>query len=117
MTAARYRDIVTSMVVRLADILDLMHIPGIVILGAMLFWAPTRVFAVRTWAVITALQIACLGCPLVLLTAVMRGRRDVPWGITYYIFHQYGRAVGLVTLLPLIYFGWICGKWRWKSGC
>ncbi len=87
-------------------ILDLVHMPlviGMVIFGASI-WAGKVYVTVVT--VLVILQIGLMGCPVMFLTRWMKRRYDPtydgPWSVTVWLFHRYGRLVGIGIFIFLV---------------
>jgi hypothetical protein len=89
----------------LAAAIDILHMPiviGLVILGAIYFSGPVFVFLLTLMVV---LQVAVLGCPVMWLTGHLRKIHDpsyeVKWSFTAWLYHRYGRAVGIGVFVGL----------------
>lgn len=85
----------------LAAVIDLIHMPiviALVLIGATWFSGPTFVFLLTLMVV---LQVAVLGCPVMWLTGQLRRIHkpdyDAQWSFTAWLYHRYGRAVGIAV--------------------
>lgn len=92
--------------------LDIIHIPfaiGYMLLGQL--WVPKPFWAV-TMALILALQVVCLGCPLMVVSGWLRRFEDPNYNVTgsavAWAYRKYGRWVmapaTLLCFLGTIYF-------------
>jgi hypothetical protein len=82
-------------------VLDLIHMPlviAMVVLGAGWWSGPVYVTVVTA---VVVLQVAMLGCPVMLLTGWMKRRYDpsheAHWSFTYWLYRRYGRWVGVAV--------------------
>jgi hypothetical protein len=89
----------------LAAVIDLIHMPiviALVLIGATWFSGPTFVFLLTLMVV---LQVAVLGCPVMWLTGQLRRIHrpdyDAQWSFTAWLYHRYGRAVGIAVFVSI----------------
>jgi hypothetical protein len=91
--------------------LDTAHMPlaiAVLLLGR--FWMPLWLW-VGTVAVITTLQVAVLGCPLMVLTHWLKHWYDPKQpsygagSLTYMLYRRYGRCVGVLIFIALLTLG------------
>ena len=75
---------------------------ALVVLGAVYFSGPVFVFLLT---LMVALQVAVLGCPVMWLTGhlrkVHRPDYEVQWSFTAWLYHRYGRLVGVAVFVSL----------------
>ena len=83
----------------LANLIDVIHFPiviALVVLGAVYFSGPVFVFLLTLMVV---LQVAVLVCPVMWLTGQLRQVHDpdyeIKWSFTAWLYHEYGRWVGV----------------------
>jgi hypothetical protein len=95
--------------------LDIIHIPAALIMCALQFFRKTRTFAAYFWSVVVGMQIACLGCPLSLLTSWMRGEANPYCGFTRYLYVTYGPLVSIPILFVTAGIGMAFTVWRYRS--
>ncbi len=86
--------------------LDFIHIPaaiGVLALGDL--WLPRELW-VTIAGVTIILQVACLGCPLNIVTSWLRRFYDPSYeaygSFTHYIYNRFGRKVGLAVFGVLL---------------
>lgn len=89
----------------LAAVIDVIHMPivlALVLVGATWFSGPTFVFLLTLMVV---LQVAVLGCPVMWLTGQLRRIHkpdyEAQWSFTAWLYHRYGRAVGIGVFLGI----------------
>ena len=89
----------------IATAIDILHMPiviALVVLGAIYFSGPVFVFLLTLMVV---LQVAVLGCPVMWLTGQLRKVHDpdyqVQWSFTAWLYHRYGRWVGIGVFVGL----------------
>ncbi|MDJ0767826.1 MAG: hypothetical protein QNJ12_03495 [Ilumatobacter sp.] len=89
----------------LATAIDILHFPiviALVVVGAAWFSGPTFFFLLTLMVV---LQVATLGCPVMWLTGQLRQVHDpdyeVRWSFTAWLYHRYGKAVGIGVFVAL----------------
>ena len=82
-------------------VLDIVHMPlviGMVVLGAAVWSGPVYAGIVTT---VVVLQVALLGCPMMLLTGWMKRKYDpayeVQWSFTAWLYRRYGRWFGVAV--------------------
>lgn len=83
--------------------IDLIHMPlviALVVAGAVWFSGPVYVAIVT---IVVVLQVALLGCPCMALTGWLKRKHDPnfrgQWSLTVWLYHQYGRAVGIAVFV------------------
>jgi len=89
---------VTPLTRKIADVLDIIHIPGAIFMLLIGLWPPMRLFVAWFWTIITALQIAFLGCPLMVLAAYLRGKPySESWNgsFVYHFYKTHGAVPGI----------------------
>lgn len=84
-------------------VLDVLHMPlvlAMVLLGAAVWSGP--VYAAVVTAVVVV-QVALLGCPVMLLTGWMKRKYDPAyeghWSLTFWLYRTYGRWVGVAVFV------------------
>ena len=90
---------------RLGRALDIIHIPGAILLLPLgHFWLPDGLHNIIVGTVI-ALQVICLGCPLMVVSAWLRKRHCPDWtfpgGITSWVYRRFGRLAGATLTIVL----------------
>ncbi len=84
-------------------VLDILHIPlAIAVLMFGPLWLPGIVHLVIA-SVVVVLQVALLGCPLMVLTTWLRQKHDPEYrlygSLTHWLYNRFGPAIGIPIFL------------------